>query len=200
MIFNALVLFYPNKKIISVQSYDRLKLPHDEWIKRIVVNNKNITKDTIINQSISERPDYMIVDEFGKEIFDCAWYNIDMFSVERAIVSNLIDEIIHINEKALIIDLNKVKTSYKEIIQIVKIREINDRKIFTAIEFEPKSNEYNINLLSSSLDVAEFIKKKKVLRWTKDSKIFDYKDFNSIISEYFYNNVKVMEKLGIKKE
>jgi hypothetical protein len=142
----------------------------------------------------------MIVDEFGKEIFDCAWYNIDMFSVERAIVSNLIDEIIHINEKALIIDLNKVKTSYKEIIQIVKIREINDRKIFTAIEFEPKSNEYNINLLSSSLDVAEFIKKKKVLRWTKDSKIFDYKDFNSIISEYFYNNVKVMEKLGIKKE
>jgi len=197
IIFNSVGLLFPDKKIITVQSYDRIKLPQKEWIKRTFTGSEEVNKTMLLEQSISERPNYLMLDEFTKNVFDLSWYNINMFAIDPKLTPELIENIKLINQKAIIIDLDRVKTKLKECMQITSVREINNKKEYKIIELN-NNTDYHINLLSSSLDVVEFTKKKKLVRWLVDAKIFDYKDFNNIISEYSIDSKKIIERLGIK--
>jgi len=197
MILNSIALFYPNKKIISIQSYDRLKLPQKEWIKRIFTGYSEIDKKTIIQHTISERPDYIIVDDFSKDIFDVPWYSVNLFYVNSNIISQLKEQIKLMSQKAIIINLRRIKTEANENIQVIKIDEFNERSECNVVEFIPIENLYHLNLLSSSVDIVEFNKMKKYLRWLKETKIYDYLDFNNIINEFSINEDKVIKRLGI---
>ena len=197
MILNSIALFYPDKKIISIQSYDRLKLPQKEWIKRIFTGYSEIDKKTIIQHTISERPDYIVVDDFSKDLFEVPWYSVNLFYVNFYLISQLKEQIKLMSQKAIIINLRRIKTEINENIQITKIDEFNDKSEFTVVEMIPAENAYNLNLLSSSIDIVEFNKKKKYIRWLKDTKIYDYRDFNNIINEFSINEEKVVKRLGI---
>jgi len=197
MLLNSIALLYPDKKIISVQSYDRLKLPQKEWIKRILTNNTDVDKKTIIQHTISERPDYIIVDDFSKDIFEVPWYSVNMFYINLELISQLKEQIKLMSQKAIIINLRRIKTEITENIQIIKIDEFNDKSEFTVVEMVQSENSYHMNLLSSSIDIVDFNKKKKYIRWLKDAKINDYRDFNNIINEFSINEDKVVKRLGI---
>ena len=197
-IFNSIALFLPNKKIISIQAYDRLKLPQKEWVKKTFTGNDKISKKELIEQTLSQRPDYTIVDEFDNSMFDLAWYNLDLFTIDKKILSKLQSNLKLINLNAIIIDLKKLKYGLKEGIQITDIYEYSDKKETKIIEFDEINNNYHINLLSSQIDIVEFTKKKKMLRWMKDSKIYNYKDFNNICSQYMLDKNKIIKRLGIK--
>ncbi|MCK9292689.1 MAG: hypothetical protein WCY27_01600 [archaeon] len=197
-IFNSITLFLPNKKIISVQAYDRLKLPQKEWVKKTFIGNDKITKKDLIEQTISQRPDYIIVDEFDNSMFDLAWYNLDLFTIDKKILPKLRSNLELINLNVIIIDLKKLKYGLKEGIQITDVHEYSDRKETKVIEFDEVNNSYHINLLSSQIDVVEFTKKKKMLRWMRDSKIYNYKDFNNICSQYILDKNKIIKRLGIE--
>jgi len=194
---NSIGLLYPDKKIISVQSYDRIKLPQKQWIKRVVTGSEDIDKRTIIQHTISERPDYIFVDEFESDIFDVPWYSINLCSVNFNQIPQLRENIIKMGQKAIIIELQKLKVGFNETTQIIKIEEIVDRNDFVTVELSTKDKAYHLNLLSSTIDIVNFNKRKQYVRWLQDTNIIDYKDFNSIITEFLIDEDKVVKRLGI---
>ena len=194
---NSVGLLYPDKKIISIQSYDRIKLPQKQWIKRVVTGSEEVDKKTIIQHTIAERPDYIFVDEFGSDVFDVPWYSINLFYVNYNQIPQLRENIRQMGQKAIIIELKKLKIGFNETTQITQIEEIVDRNDFITIELSSKDKEYHINLLSSAIDIVNFNKRKKYMRWLNDSNILDYRDFNNIISEFSVNEEKVVKRLGI---
>ncbi len=194
---NSVGLLYPDKKIISIQSYDRIKLPQKQWIKRVVTGSEDIDKKTIIQHTISERPDYIFVDEFGSDIFDIPWYSINLCYVNYSQIPQLRENMKNMGQKAIIIELKKLKLGFNETTQIVKIEEIVDRNDFITVELSTKDRAYHLNLLSSTIDIVNFNKRKKYMRWLSDTNIADYRDFNSIITEFLIDEDKVVKRLGI---
>lgn len=197
-IFNSLLLFLPDKKIITVQEFERLKLPQKEWINKLFLEKEDLNKKLIISQAISQKPDYLIVDHFGEELFETTWYNIDVFSISSKIVSDVIDQLKKLNQKSIIININTKSNNLKNMIQIESIKEINSKKQETVLLLNDSNEEYTINLLESSINVVEYFKRKKVLKWMEDSKIYNYKDFNNIITEYNFKKEDLLKKLNIK--
>jgi len=199
LVFNSLLLFLPEKKIITVQAYDRFKLPQKEWINRIFTTNQDLNKKLLIEQTISQKPDYIVVDEFGKDLFNSSWYNLDFFSIIPEISTELIEQLKIVNQKAIVIELRKIKTKMKEILQIISIKEINNKKESVVVEIDMSRNLYTLNLLASSINIVQFLKHKKLMRWMKDSKVNNYKDFNNIVSEFYFQKDKIFERLDIKE-
>ncbi len=198
IIFNSLLLFYPDKKIITIQAYDRFKLPQKDWINRTFSNNNDLNKKMMIEQTIAQKPDYIVVDEFDKDVFDISWYNLNMFSITPEVASEVIDQLKITNQKSIVIDLKKVTVGPKDVLQIMSIKEIVNKNVSLVVEIDVPENQYTINLLSSSVNVVEFLKRKKILRWMKDSKVYNYKDFNSIASEFYFQKDNVFKRLDIK--
>jgi type IV secretory pathway ATPase VirB11/archaellum biosynthesis ATPase len=197
-IFNSLLLFLPDKKIITVQEFERLKLPQKEWINKLFVNKEELNKKLVISQAISQKPDYLVVDNFKEDIFENSWYNIDIFSVSSKIISDIIDQLKTLNQKAIIINLQTKSNTLKNMIQIESIKEITSKKQETIIMLNNSNEEYTINLLESSLNIVEYFKKKKVLNWMQNSKIYNFKDFNNIVTEYDFKKEDLLKRLNIK--
>ncbi|NCP72015.1 hypothetical protein GW835_01315 [archaeon] len=198
VIYNSILLFYPDQKIITVQAYDRFKLPQKEWINRIFTNNADLSKRLIIEQTISQKPDIIAIDEFGEDIFDVSWYNLNIFSIKPNVADKFIEQLKMVNQKSILIEIKRIKQGFKETYQIVNIKEIINKNESVVVDLEISENKYNINLLSSSINVVDFLKKKKLMRWMKDSKVYNYKDFNSIISQYNYEKDELFKRLDIK--
>ncbi|MDD4049891.1 MAG: hypothetical protein PHX47_02670, partial [Candidatus ainarchaeum sp.] len=198
VIYNSILLFYPDQKIITVQAYDRFKLPQKEWINRIFTNNADLSKRLIIEQTISQKPDIIAIDEFGEDIFDVSWYNLNIFSIKPNVADKFIEQLKMVNQKSILIEIKRIKQGFKETYQIVNIKEIINKNESVIVDLEISENKYNINLLSSSINVVDFLKKKKLMRWMKDSKVYNYKDFNSIITQYNYEKDELFKRLDIK--
>lgn len=197
LIFNSIALFLPQKKIISIQDYDRIILPQKNWVKRKVSENEGITKSLLINQTNSERPDYILLDTFNKDLFNVEWYNIDLLCVDKKILNEFVEHILSINQKAIIIDLKRTRFNSRELLEFNNIVEISkDKK--EIFEFIQKDKEYHVSFLNTDLNVIDIKNKQKVIRWLLDSNIYDFKDFNNIINEYYINKDKLFEKLGVE--
>jgi len=160
----------------------------------------NVSKQSILEQTIAERPDYIILDKFTKDVFDIAWYDIDMFSIDLKLLPELLSNISLINQKTIIVKLERVSKEFIENLQIIDITEIVNKKETKVVELSENKEEYNINLLLSNIDIVSFKNKKEILRWMLDTKIYNYKDFNNIVCEYFVNPSRIKENLGIKIE
>ncbi len=201
LITNTIAQLYPDKKIITVQSVDNLTLAQKNWIKRIALEDTQVSKKLIINQSISEKPDYLIVDHFIPEFFETPWYNLSMLSIDKKLLDEYVEKSKLININLLVIQLKRIKQSKnQQQTQFSEIKEICKGKEYSVIEFNDSESEFHINLLSSNIDLVSFTKKKKLLRWLIDSKISNYKDFNSIINDYYLDRDKLFEKLGLLEE
>jgi len=200
LITNTVAQFYPDKKIISVQSVDNLTLAQKNWIKRISLEDTQVSKKLILTQSISEKPDYLILDQFTEEFFETQWYNLNMLSVDNKLIDTYCEKAKLISINLLIIDLKRIKQSKnQQQTQFNKIKEIYKGKEYEVIDFNSKDLEFRVNLLSSNIDLAAFSKKKKLLRWLLDSKITNYKDFNSVINDYYLDSNNLFEKIGLKE-
>lgn len=200
LITNTIAQFYPDKKIISVQSVDNLTLAQKNWIKRISLEDTQVSKKLILTQSISEKPDYLILDQFTEDLFDTQWYNLNMLSVDKKLIDTYCEKAKLISINLLVIDLKRIKQSRnQQQTQFNKIKEIYKGKEYEVIDFNDADLEFRINLLSSNLDLASFSKKKKLLRWLLDSKITNYKDFNSVVNDYYLDANNLFEKIGLKE-
>jgi len=200
MIMNSLAQLYPNKKITSVQSYDYFKFPQKNWIKRLVLENSQISKKAMISQVFSERPDYLVLDTFTSDLFDTKWYDINLIYVNPNILAEYLDKIKSIGLNAIVIYLDRIKSKNFEQIQISKVVEIQKNILKTILEFNSTDNYFHINLVPSSIDIVEFNRKQKILRWMVDSEIIDYFDFNNIVSDYDTNASKLLSKLNINEK
>ncbi len=198
IIFNSILLFLPEKKIITVQAYDRFKLPQKEWVNRVFTSNQDLNKKLMIEQTISQKPDYIVVDEFSKDVFDVSWYNINLFSINPDVADQFLDQLKVVNQKSIVIELKRINQGIKEVLQIMNIREIVNKKESLVVDIDLSEDVYAINLLSSSINVVDFLKRKKIMRWMRDSKIYSYKDFNSIVSQYYFEKDNLFKKLDIK--
>ncbi|MDD3178318.1 MAG: hypothetical protein PHR26_02255 [Candidatus ainarchaeum sp.] len=198
IIYNSIALFFPQKRIVSIQDYDKIILPHKEWVKRKVSKNDGITKKILINQTNSERPNYIILDVFQKDLFNSQWYNIDLFTCPKKILPEIIENLNSVNQKAIIIDIKRINFGYRELIEFNTVLEINSnqKKIF---EFIVKDKEYHVNLLNSDFNIIDIKNKEKVINWLLESNIFDYKDFNNIVNEYYIDKDNILKKLGVDK-
>ncbi len=196
MIINTLALLYPNKQIISIQPQDNLKLPQKNWIKRIVYNNSQVNIKTILDQSISEKPDYLIVENFTSDLFDTQWYNINLLDIKNNVLPEYINKIKLIGQKTILIKLDRLKTQSKEQIQIKEIFEYNHNSEKQIFNLESKS-EFKVDLLSSEISIVDLNKRKEILNWMIDSKVINYKDFNSVVNDYYIDSKKLLTKLGI---
>ena len=196
MIINTLALLYPNKQIISIQPQDNLKLPQKNWIKRIVYSNSQVNIKTILDQSISEKPDYLIVENFTSDLFDTQWYNINLLDIKNNVLPEYINKIKLIGQKTILIKLDRLKTQSKEQIQIKEIFEYNHNSEKQIFNLESKS-EFKVDLLSSEISIVDLNKRKEILNWMIDSKVINYKDFNSVVNDYYIDSKKLLTKLGI---
>lgn len=200
LIMNSLAQLYPNKKITSVQSYDYLKFPQKNWIKRLVLENSQISKKAMISQTFSERPDYLVLDTFTPDLFDTKWYDINMIYVNPNVLQEYLEKIKSIGLDAIVIYLDRIKSQNFEQIQISKVIEIQKSILKTILEYNSKGNYFHVNLVPSSIDIVEFKRKQKVLRWMVDSDILDYFDFNNIVSDYNTSASKLFSKLNINEK
>jgi len=197
ILLNSIVQFYPDKPIISIQSYDNFKFPQKKWVKRIISENSQVSKKTILSQTFLERPEFVILDEFSSELYDSKWYDINLIYINTNQLSDYIDKLKTIGLSAIVIYLDRVKSNNYEQIQITKIDELHKSKIKTIIEFNKDNNSFHINLVSSEINAIEFLDRKKLLRWLCDSEITDFIDFNSIITSYCADKNKLFKKLNI---
>jgi archaeal flagellar protein FlaI len=199
LIINTLGLLYPNKQIISIQSQDNLKLPQKNWIKRIIYNDSQVNIKSILDQSISEKPDYLFVENFTSELFDTQWYNINLLGINNNLLNEYITKIKLIGQKTILIKLDRFKLNSREQIQINKVIEFNnnsEKEIFN-LEF---NKDFKVDLLSSEISVVDLNKRKEILNWMIDSKVSNYEDFNSVINDYYIDSNKLLTKLGIIQE
>ncbi|MFH0905865.1 MAG: hypothetical protein V1824_00840, partial [archaeon] len=200
LVLNSIALFYPDKQIVSIQEYDSIKLPQSNWIKRLMSANPNVDKKTVISQSISQRPYYIIVDHFSKDILDISWFNINLFTIDSKLISEITPQIKSINQNALIIEFGRISTRNGEKILFKKITEIYNKNEFETINLDFENLDYKIDLLSSNINIVKFNEKKKIVKWMFDSEINDYKDFNSIVNDYFVNRETLLKRLEITTE
>lgn len=199
LLINAIAQFYPNKNIASIQSFDYFKFPQKNWIKRTLAN-PSIDKNTILTQTILERPDYIILDEFIDDFFENKWYNINLMVIDTKLATKYIEKAKAIGINAMIIQLDRANFKSVEHTQISKIIEINKGKEQQIIEYIKEENAFNINLISSNIDVVDFFNKLKVLRWLIDVDISDYLDFNNVINDYYIDKDKLFKKLNIENK
>ena len=197
LLINSIAQFYPNKKIVSVQSYDYFKFPQKNWIKRIINDESVVNKKILLSQSLSERPDYLIVDDFSRDLFDLKWYDINLTFVNTDILPEYLDKIKSIGINAIVIHLDRIKSKDFEQTQISKITEIEKGKEQLIIDYNKDENVFHINLIPSNINVVNFYRKQKLLRWILDADISDYLDFNNIINDYNLDNKKLFNKLNI---
>ncbi len=200
MMLNAIVLFYPNKEIITVQAYDNLKLPQKNWIKRKAEKTSVVESKTILTQSISEKPTYLIVDNFVEEFFDTKWYNIDLLTTDLKNLPSFIEKIKLIGQKTMVINLKRITVNKQESIQIKDIKEYVNGKEYRTVNLNKDKGSYRIDLLSSNIDVVDYKNKKQVFYWLLKTNINDFRDFNNIIDDYYKDSKKLIEKLNINKE
>ena len=197
LLINSIVQLYPNKKIASVQSYDYFKFPQKNWIKRMIHNETALDKKTLLSQTLSERPDYIIVDDFTKELFDTKWYDYSLIYADSNIIGEYIEKVKSIGTNTIIIYLDRIKSRDFEQTQILKIIEIDKGKEQKIIEFNIDDGSYHFNLVPSNINIVDFLKKQKLLRWISDTDISDYLDFNNLINDYYLDSKKLFNKLNI---
>jgi len=198
VLLNSLALLLPDKKIVSVQSHDCLKLPQKNWIRRMAgVVTKSVDKKALLSQTISERPDYIILDEFGDSLQDISWQSIDMFTVDNSKLAGILGTAEQENLNVLLVEVQRVSVGRRQNTQITKITEVAGKKEAIAVELDNDGQNYHINLLSSGVDIAEFNRKKKIIRWMMDAKLVDYRDFNSVANEYVCDKDSLIKKLNI---
>ncbi len=110
----------------------------------------------------------------------------------------------------IIVFLQRVKVRNREVRRAVEIREViglkDDRpyaiKVF---EWVPMKDDFTAKHDSKVLDSvarmsgmphesvqAEILRRKRVLEWMRDSRLFDYRDVSRVISEYYTNPERVM--------
>lgn len=198
IIQSALAQFYPDKKIISVQSYDYLKLPQKNWIKKLILDNSNISKKTIISQALSERPDYIILDNFTPDLFDIKWYDLNLFYIDKVLLREYLEKSRTLDLKLVIINFERIKADNLEQMQITNITEISNNLENKVIEYLKSDSEFHINLISSNINIIDFSNHKKLLRWLIDSDITDSRDFNNIITDYYNDKKRLLTKLNIQ--
>lgn len=196
LLINSIAQFYPNKNIASIQSYDYFKFPQKNWIKRLT-DSAIIDKNTILTQTISERPDYIILDEFTNDIFNNKWYDINLTVMDRNLIPEYIEKAKTIGINSIIIYLDRLKSKNIEQTQISKIIEIQKGKEQIIIEYIKEESVFHINLVPSNIDVVGFFNVLKVLRWVLDADISDYMDFNNIVNDYNTDKQKLFRKLNI---
>jgi hypothetical protein len=196
-ILNSLCLFYPNKQITTLQEQDNLKLPQKDWIKRTLLDSNNVDLKTLLDQSISEKPDFIVVEDFKESYFTSKWYDINMLTINKTLLDSFINKAKNIEKPLVIIDLDRLKIGSKELIQFREIKELTSNKLYTILKLDENNNTFKFNLLSSEIDILEFRRKKEILNWILNSKIYDYEDFNNIVNDYYLDKDKLFDKLGI---
>lgn len=199
VLLNAVTLFYPDKEIITIQPHDNLKLPHKKWIKRKSTTSA-IRLKTLLDQSISEKPDYIIVDEFSEEFFESQWYNITLMTADLKIKPKIIEKIKLIGQKTIVIDLKRVNVGKQEYIQIYEINEYVSGKEYNVVKLNEDNFSFRINLLSSNINIVDYKERKNIFNWMLKTNISEYRDFNNIIDDYYKNSKKLLEKLDIKEQ
>lgn len=196
LLINSIAQFYPNKNIVSIQSYDYFKFPQKNWIKRLI-DNSAVDKNTILTQTISERPDYVVLDEFTKELFNNKWYDLNLTVMDISLIPEYIEKVKTIGINSIVIYLDRIKSKNIEQTQISKVVEIQKGQEQTIIEYIKEEGSFHINLVPSNIDVVDFFAKQKVLRWVLDADISDYMDFNNIVNDYNTDKQKLFRKLNI---
>ncbi|HOZ35583.1 MAG TPA: hypothetical protein PLK55_01195 [archaeon] len=197
LFISALAQFYPDKTITSIQSFDYIKLPQKNWIKKLLLDNIASNKKTIISQTLSQRSDYLILDNFSEDLFDIKWYDFSMVYLPEELLPKYSEKAKAINRKAIIISLERTKINNIEQMQIIKILEISNGKDNDVIYYSKKDSDFKINLESSAISTSEFFNHKKLLRWLVDSGITDGTDFNNIVNDYYNNKKQLLKKLNI---
>ena len=199
ILISALAQFYPNKKITSIQSYDNIKLPQKNWIKKLLLDNIASNKKVVISQVISQGSDYIILDNFTEDLFDLKWYEFTMLYLDQSLLEKYLEKAKTINKKVIVINLERTKLQNIEQMQITKVSEMQNGKIDSIIEYIKRESEFKINLENTKINVVEYNKHKKLLRWLIDSEITDSIDFNNIIDDYYNNKDMLFKKLNISE-
>ncbi|HNW05581.1 MAG TPA: hypothetical protein PK655_03810 [archaeon] len=197
LFISALAHFYPDKKITSIQSFDNIKLPHKNWVKRLLLDNIDSNKRTIISQMISQKPDYLILDNFSENLFDTKWYEFSMICLTEDLLPKYSEKAKAINRKVIVINLERTKVNNIEQLQITKILEISNGKDNDVIFYSKEDSEFKINLEISAINTSEFFNRKKLLWWLVDSEINECVDFNNIVNDYYNNKKQLLRKLNI---
>jgi type IV secretory pathway ATPase VirB11/archaellum biosynthesis ATPase len=200
VLLNAIVLFYPDKEIITIQPHDNLKLPHKKWVKRKASTTSIVQLKTLLDQSIVEKPDYIVVDKFTTEFFESQWYNISLMTTDLKIKSSIVEKIKLIGQKSIVIDLRRVNVGKQEYIQINEINEYVSGKEYNIVKLNEGEESFRINLLSSNINIVDYKKRKNIFNWMLKTNIYEYRDFNNIIDDYYKDSKKLLEKLDIKEE
>ncbi|MFA5745500.1 MAG: hypothetical protein WCX82_01610 [archaeon] len=200
ILLSALAQFYPDKKITSIQSFDYIKLPQRNWIKRLMLDDSVQNRKTIISQIISQRPDYLILDNFTEELFEIKWYEINLMYMDKQILENYLEKAKTVGVNLIVIDLERINTNNLEQMQFSSITEIYRNSEHKVITYLNKDDEFHINLVSSSLNIVDYNKYKRLLRWLVDSEIVDSYDFNNIVNDYYLNKDQLFNKLNIQEE
>lgn len=198
LMINSLAQFYPNKSIVSIQSHDYLNFPQKNWVKKLVQEGTGVNKNVVLSQAMAERPDYIVLDEFTKDMYSYKWYDINMTFVDFGLLPEYIDKVKSIGINAVVIYLDRQKINNIEQMQISKIVEINSGKMQKVVEFIKEDNAFRINLLQSDIDIVGFYDRQKILRWIQDTDISDYLDFNNIINDYTTDKDRLFKKLAIE--
>ncbi len=198
LLLSALAHFYPDKKITTIQSFDYIKLPQKNWIKKLILDNSSISKKTILSQAISQRSDYLILDNFTEDLFDTKWYEINMLYLDKSILGEYLKKSKIMGFNKIIIQLGRTNSNNVEQMQIRNITEIYNGNKYNVVEYIEKEMDFHINLISSNISIVNFIRHKKLLRWLIDSGITDSLDFNNIVNDYYQNKEQLLTKLNIQ--
>lgn len=198
LMINSLAQFYPNKSIVSIQSHDYLNFPQKNWVKKLVQEGTGINKNVVLSQAMAERPEYIVLDEFNRDMYSYKWYDINMTFVDFSLLPEYIDKVKAVGINVVVIYLERQKISNIEQMQISKIVEIHSGKIQKVVEFIKEDNVFHINLLQSDIDIVGFYDRQKILRWIQDTDISDYLDFNNIINDYTLDKDRLFKKLAIE--
>ena len=197
LFISALAQFYPDKIITSIQSFDNIKLPQKNWIKKLLLDNLASNKKTIISQVLSQRSDYLILDNFTDDIFETKWYEFSMIYITEDLLPKYFEKAKAINRKLIAINLERTKINNIEQMQITNIFEMSNGQTQNIISYSKKDSEFKINLVSSNINIIEYNNHKKLLRWLLDSEITDSTDFNNIVNDYYQNKNQLLRKLNI---
>lgn len=197
LFISALAQFYPDKTITSIQSFDYIKLPQKNWIKKLLLDNLISNKKIIISQVLSQRSDYLILDNFTEDLFETRWYEFSMVYLTEDLLPKYFEKAKAINRKLIVINLERTKISNIEQMQITNIFEVSNGQKQNVISYSKSDSEFNINLVSSNINIVEYSNHKKLLRWLIDSDITDSTDFNNIVNDYYNHKEQLLRKLNI---
>lgn len=200
ILLSALSQFYPDKKITSIQTFDNLKLPQKNWIKKLLLDNIASNKKIIISQVLSQGSDYIILDNFTEDLFEIKWYDFSMLYLDQNILGKFLEKAKAISQKTIIINLERAKVNNIEQMQITNVSEMNNGQVYSIIDYSKKESEFKINLEHTNINIQEYNKHKRLLRWLVDSEITDSLDLNNIVNDYYNNKDLLFRKLNISEE